>query len=107
LAIAASCGLAATTLTPGAQGAAHQAPCTKKALSTGLSRGSSKFPEGRVITPFGCAGKYAYAPVIVGGNEIVVVYREHGTRWFTVDRGPACEGGKIPSKIYAPACEYS
>lgn len=87
--------------------AAASAPCTKSALTAGLRRGKL---HGRIDgNAFGCAGRFAYAAVIVGaGNEeveITVLFRASARHWEVASRAKYCENGAVPAKIRQPACE--
>jgi hypothetical protein len=83
------------------------APCTRPALAAGLHRSRLR---GRIDGDgFGCAGRFAYAAVLVGtGNEsveITVLFRADARRWKVASRGKYCEDGAVPAKIRQPACE--
>jgi hypothetical protein len=82
-------------------------PCTEQALAAGLRRSRLR---GRIDgNGFGCAGRFAYAAVIVGaGNtsvEITVLFRADVRGWEVVTRGKYCEDGAVPALIRQPACE--
>lgn len=85
-------------------------PCTKKALSAGLGRGSAQPKKARFQGSFGCAGGWAYSGVVVGGKhgfDAIAVYKaEHGV-WVTVNRAKPCRTHAIPKKIYRGACTTS
>ena len=91
--------------------AAHKStlpPCTQKALTAGLKRGSAQ-PKGAIFTkPFACASGWAYSGVIVGGKkngvEATAVYKAKNGVWQTVDRAKPCNTHAIPKKIYKGAC---
>jgi hypothetical protein len=83
-------------------------PCTQKALTAGLKRGSAQ-PKGAIFTkPFACASGWAYSGVIVGGKkngvEATAVYQAKNGVWQTVDRAKPCDRHAIPKKIYKGAC---
>ena len=85
-------------------------PCTKKALSAGLKRGSAQPKNAKLERPFGCAGGWAYSGVVVGGKhgfEAIAVYRAKNGVWVTVDRAKPCRTRAIPKKIYRSACTTS
>jgi hypothetical protein len=99
-AFAASAGAAASTM--------KLPPCTQKALTAGLKRGSAQ-PKGAIFTkPFACASGWAYSGVIVGGKkngvEATAVYQAKNGVWQTVDRTKPCNTHAIPKKIYQGAC---
>jgi hypothetical protein len=99
-AFAASAGAAASTT--------KLPPCTQKALTAGLKRGSAQ-PKGAIFTkPFACASGWAYSGVIVGGKkngvEATAVYQAKNGVWQTVDRTNPCDTHAIPKKIYKGAC---
>jgi hypothetical protein len=79
-------------------------PCTKPAFVAGLRRGVTPLPHGQVIRPWACAGRFAYAAVVVAGNELTVLFRADGTRWETADRAKYCEDRSVPARIYQNAC---
>jgi hypothetical protein len=85
-------------------------PCTPKALSAGLKRGSAQPKNARFKKSFGCAGGWAYSEIAVGGKhgfDAVAVYRaEHGV-WVAVNRAKPCRTHAIPKKIYRGACTTS
>jgi hypothetical protein len=85
-------------------------PCTPKALSAGLKRGSGQPMNARFAKSFGCAGGWAYSGIVVGGKhgfDAVAVYRaEHGV-WVAVSRAKPCRTHAIPKKIYRGACTTS
>ena len=60
-------------------------PCTKKAIAAGLKRGANKIP-GALIDGFRCAGRWAFAVVPDGADDVPALFRAQGTRWVTVDR---------------------
>lgn len=85
-------------------------PCTKKALSAGLKRGSAQPKNAKLEGPFGCAGRWAYSGILVGGKhgfEAIAVYRAKNGVWTTVDRAKPCRTHAIPKKIYRAACTTS
>jgi hypothetical protein len=88
-------------------GRAPSAPCTKPALTAGLRRG--KLHGSIDGHGFGCAGRFAFAAVLVGsGNEaveITVLFRADAGRWQVASRAKYCENGSVPAKIRRPACE--
>jgi hypothetical protein len=93
-----------------AQARGSHPPCTKRALMSGLGRGSARV-TGTVIGPWGCAGRFAYAAVNVDiqGNlntETVLFIASHG-RWRTANRARYCLAHAVPRSIYAPACQTS
>jgi hypothetical protein len=82
-----------------------KAPCTKQALEAGLRRAGM---EGHVVgNGWGCAGRFAYAAVIVHNIEVTVLFRAHGKSWRTASRQKYCNKHKVPARIYKPACETS
>ena len=85
-------------------------PCTQKALSAGLKRGSAQPKNAKLEGPFGCAGGWAYSGILVGGKhgfEAIAVYRAKNGVWTTVDRAKPCRTHAIPPKIYRAACTTS
>jgi hypothetical protein len=85
-------------------------PCTKKALSAGLKRGSAQPKNAKFERPFGCAGGWAYSGIVVGGKhgfEAIAVYRAKNGVWVTVDRAKPCRTHAVPNKIYRGACTTS
>jgi hypothetical protein len=94
----------------GSTGASKYPPCTKRALSAGLKRGSAQPKNAKFQGSFGCAGGWAYSGIVVGGQhgfEAIAVYKaEHGV-WVTVDRAKPCRTHAIPKKIYRAACTTS
>jgi hypothetical protein len=88
---------------PTLQLAARRPACTKRALTKGLHQGGLRgYIAGET---FGCAGSFAYAGVIVDGNEVTVLFRAAGRRWHPASRARFCENGSVPKQIYRPACE--
>lgn len=78
-------------------------PCTRRALTAGLRRsGLRGYIDGDT---FGCAGRFAYAGVIVDRNEVTVLFRAAGRGWRAASRARYCENGSVPRQIYQPACE--
>jgi hypothetical protein len=86
-----------------AVGAAHP-PCTRAALTSGLHRGFHPFPKGELVRPWGCAGRFAYAAVIIEGNEITQLFRAKNGVWLSASRARYCVDGEVPARIYDPAC---
>lgn len=84
--------------------AANHPPCTRTALTSGLDHGFHPFPHGKLVRPWGCAGQFAYAAVIVEGNEITQLFRTKRGAWQTADRARYCQDGEVPASIYQPAC---
>lgn len=86
--------------------AAAIAPCTKNAIEAGLRRSGTR---GHLIKSgdFECAGRFAFAVVLIGDDEAVELLRSYGRRWEVVDRGKYCEAGKVPAKIRYEGCEVS
>lgn len=85
-------------------------PCTKKALSAGLKRGSAQPKNAKFQGSFGCAGGWAYSGVVVGGKngfDAIAVYKAKNGVWVTVDRAKPCQTHAIPKKIYKGACTTS
>jgi len=113
--IALLAGLAAASLFLAASASASTSkakypPCTKKALSAGLKRGSAQPKNAKFETPFGCAGGWAYSGILVGGKngfDAIAVYRAKNGVWVTVDRAKPCRTHAIPKKIYRGACTTS
>jgi hypothetical protein len=82
---------------------ASRLACTQRALTKGLRRGGLRgYIDGDT---FGCAGRFAYAGVIVDDNEVTVLFRARGRGWHPVQRRRYCEDGSVPKAIYRPACE--
>jgi len=80
-----------------------KAPCTKRALEAGLRASSLRgHVQGKT---WGCAGRFAYAGVVVDDNEVTVLFRVHGREWQVVSRAEYCNRRKVPARIYKPACE--
>jgi len=85
-------------------------PCTKKALSAGLKRGSAQPKNAKFEGSFGCAGGWAYSGVLIGGKngfDAIAVYKAKNGVWVTVDRAKPCRTHTIPKKIYRGACTTS
>jgi hypothetical protein len=85
-------------------------PCTKKALSAGLKRGSAQPKNAKFEGSFGCAGGWAYSGIVVGGThgfDAIAVYKAKNGVWVTVDRAKPCRTHAIPKKIYRGACTTS
>jgi hypothetical protein len=83
--------------------AGRRPPCTRRALTTGLHRsGLRGYIDGDT---FGCAGRFAYAGVIVDRNEVTVLFRATGRHWRAASRAHYCADGSVPRQIYRPACE--
>jgi hypothetical protein len=83
--------------------AAPRPACTRRALTEGLRQGGLRgYIDGDT---FGCAGRFAYAGVIVDGNEVTVLFRAVGRRWHPASRARFCGDGSVPKQIYQPACE--
>ncbi|MBV8431523.1 MAG: hypothetical protein JO244_10195 [Solirubrobacterales bacterium] len=85
-------------------------PCTKKALSAGIKRGSAQPKNAKFLAPFGCAGGWAYSGILVGGKngfEAIAVYQAKNGVWVTVNRAKPCRTHAIPKKIYRGACTTS
>jgi hypothetical protein len=83
--------------------AGHRPACTKRALTRGLHRSGQRGYIDR--DGFGCAGRFAFAAVIVDDVEITVLFRATDGRWHSASRARFCEDGTVPKKIYRPACE--
>jgi hypothetical protein len=86
------------------------APCTKKALSAGLKRGSAQPKNAKFHGSFGCSGAWAYSGVVVGGKhgfDAIAVYTAKNGTWLTTDRAKPCRTHAIPKKIYRGACTTS
>jgi hypothetical protein len=99
--------LVAAAVGPGLAPAAKSAkpPCTRRALEAGLRRSGMR---GRVVAKsWGCAGRFAYAAVVVHNIEITVLFRAHGDHWRTASRQKYCGKHEVPKRIYQPACETS
>ena len=92
----------AEAVSPPAAVAKHP-PCTKKAIAAGLRRGANKIP-GAPIEGFRCAGRWAFAVVLDGVDDVPALFRAQGTRWVTVDREKPCNDHVVPKKIYVAAC---
>jgi len=85
-------------------------PCTKKALSAGLKRGSAQPKNAKFQGSFGCARGWAYSGIVVGGQhgfDAIAVYKAKNGVWVTVDRAKPCQTHAIPKKIYKGACTTS
>jgi hypothetical protein len=86
-------------------------PCTKKALSAGLKRGSGAPKDARFQGSFGCAGGWAYSGIVVGnkqnGFDAIAVYKAKNGVWVAVNRAKPCRTHQIPKKIYKGACTTS
>jgi hypothetical protein len=85
-------------------------PCTKKALSAGLKRGTAQPKNAKFQGSFGCAGGWAYSGIVVGGKhgfDAIAVYKAKNGVWVTVDRAKPCRTHAIPKKIYRGACTTS
>jgi hypothetical protein len=85
-------------------------PCTKKALSAGLERGSAQPKNAKFEGSFGCAGGWAYSGIEVGGKhgfDAIADYKAKNGVWVTVDRAKPCRTHAIPKKIYRGACTTS
>jgi len=90
--------------TSSASGAAtRHPPCTRQALVAGLRRGVRPL-QGRLVRPWACAGSFAYAGLVVDGNEVTVLFRAVGRVWKPADRGKYCADGAVPARIYQLAC---
>jgi hypothetical protein len=94
-----------------ASGKSKYPPCTKKALSAGLKRGSARQKNAKIVGSFGCAGGWAYSQILVGGPQhgfdAIAVYKAKNGVWATVDRAKPCLTHAIPKKIYRAACTTS
>jgi hypothetical protein len=104
--------VAAFAATAGASaGKSKFPPCTKKALSAGLKRGSAQQKDARFQGSFGCAGGWAYSGIVVGnkknGFDAIAVYKAKNGVWVTVNRATPCQKHEIPKKIYKGACTTS
>jgi hypothetical protein len=85
-------------------------PCTKKALSAGLKRGSAQPKNAKIVGSFGCAGGWAYSGIVVGGKhgfDAIAVFKAKNGVWMTVDRAKPCQTHAIPKKLYRGACTTS
>jgi hypothetical protein len=111
LLVAAAFLVALSAASAGASAAkAKYPPCTKKALSAGLKRGSAQPKNARFQGSFGCAGGWAYSGIVVGGKhgfDAIAVYKAKNGVWVTVDRAKPCQTHAIPKKIYRGACTTS
>jgi hypothetical protein len=104
LAAVALTSAAGALCTSSASGAARSyPPCTRQALVAGLRRGVRPL-QGRLVRPWACAGRFAYAGLVVEGNEGTVLFRAVGRVWKPADRGKYCADGAVPARIYQPAC---
>jgi hypothetical protein len=99
---AAMCGTVALSGT--ARASQGGPPCSQHALTAGLRRGANPFLQGRLVRPWGCAGRFAYAAVIVSGNELTILFRAHRAHWETASRSRYCPSGGVPSRIWQNAC---
>ena len=93
----------------GASTTSKHPPCTQKALSAGLKRGSAP-KNAKFLKPFGCARGWAYSAILVGGRngfEATAVYKAKNGVWVTVNRAKPCRTHAIPKKIYRGACTTS
>ena len=100
----AALGGAAIAATPTAQ-----PPCTRAALASGLTRGTVRLHHARLISPYGCAGRFAFAAVLTPGPhgvEVTAFFTADGSRWQTADRGRYCRGKAtaVPKTIRKDAC---
>jgi hypothetical protein len=110
--MAAAALLAVAALSTSAGAAPYKAknpPCTKKALSAGLKRGTAKEPQGRVLARFACVKGWAYSDIAVGhgksGFDAIALYKAKNGKWSTVTRaGPCNKKGTLPKKIFNGAC---
>jgi hypothetical protein len=105
---AAAAALAVTTPAAGANPPHITVPlipaCTQTALQAGLSRGYATQSAAKVVRPFGCSGRWAFAAVTTPRFEATAVFHDRDGRWITVRRGPACASHAIPQRLYRPAC---
>jgi hypothetical protein len=86
--------------------AAAGAPCTGTAIRAALRR--SKTGAHLVKRGFKCAGRFAYAEVVIGGKfEAVELLRSNGRRWQVVNRAKYCKAGVVPASIRHVGCEVS
>jgi hypothetical protein len=102
--------VAAFAASAGASASKPYPPCTKKALSAGLKRGSAQPKNAKFEGSFGCAGGWAYSGIVVGGKhgfDAIAVYKAKNGVWVTVDRAKPCRTHAIPKKIYRGACTTS
>ncbi len=102
--------LAAFAASAGAANGKKHPPCTKKALSAGLKRGSAQPKNAKFEGSFGCAGGWAYSGILVGGKhgfDAIAVYKAENGVWVAVDRAKPCRTHAIPKKIYKGACTTS
>ncbi len=100
----AAVGGAAVAATPTAQ-----PPCTRAALADGLTRGVAPLRHARLVTPYGCAGRFAFAAAITPGKhgvEVTAFFTADGSRWQTASRGRYCRGKAtaVPKTIRRDAC---
>ena len=94
----------ASSLNPGSP------PCSRRALSAGLRRGTAQPKNARLQGSFGCAGGWAYSGIVVGGKhgfDAIAVYRAEKGTWVAVNRAKPCARHLIPEKIYRGACTTS
>jgi hypothetical protein len=96
----------ASALCVGAASAAtrREPPCTKVALTAALHRGRL---HGRIVQ-LGCAGRFAYAVVIVNAgkgekDDVTVLFRANGKSW-EIASFKYCANGSVPAQIRQPAC---
>jgi hypothetical protein len=94
-------------LAPAARGAGAGATpaCTQTALQAGLSRGTAKVVGAKVVKPFGCSGRWAYAAVNTKRFTLTSLFHAQGGQWVTADRTKPCSDGAVPRAIHKLACE--
>jgi hypothetical protein len=84
---------------------AKQPPCTKKALSAGLTRGGDKQPSTRLIRPWKCVSGWAYSEGVAGQDDVVLLFRAKHGKWYSANRGTWCpKKSSLPKKIWQGAC---
>ena len=109
LGVAALLAVAAFSTSAGAAAYSKKAPCTKKALSAGLKRGTAKEPKGRILARWACVNGWAYSDIAVGhgagGFDAISLFKAKNGKWATVSRaGPCNKKGTLPKKIFNGAC---
>lgn len=83
-------------------------PCTERALTAGLRSGKLRgHIDGHA---WACAGRFAYAVILVDAgdgvlDDVTVLLRAGTSGWKVVSRGKYCEDGSVPARIRRIACE--
>ncbi len=85
-------------------------PCTRAALTAAAKAVDGSNVDGLDTSAqgFGCAGKFAYAGVIVGSgstkNEVTILFMAVNGTWQAANRAIYCPSGAVPAQIYQLAC---